>query len=388
MAKRPAPFQVDQVRVRVHSGPRPDGRWRWRADRPDGHAGRVAVWSGWGTREEAGAAVMAAIGDQSKTAPANELVTVRDLLETWVASQGSRQDVADRTRASAVEAGHRLLAHNLGSVSLDTLERRELERHRDAALRAGVAGSTIQRDLKYLRQAWRWGQEIDEIAPRLLPRVRVERVRPVRTRYTPTTEEVIALLEGVTERVYRGLVLLAGSGCRIGEISGLRWRDVPLDARRIRVEGKTGERQVELPRQVAAEIRRWERGRPDARVVEISEQTIRQALARRASEIGIPRVSPNGLRRHVVDVLYRTGRIDAAAAHLGHSAQTALSIYRQVTSEDRRQAIDAADLGAVVSGPARPLSATLSKVRRSSASNQEEEYSQGEASKAKKGHGR
>lgn len=377
--KRPSPFQVDHAVVRVHSGPRPkDGRWRWRADKPNGAGGRVHLWSGWATRDEAGEIVrelLSETGDQ----PTGDLITVRDLVECWVASQEQRSDVSERTGKACREAGTRLVAGELADVRLEVLGRRQLERHRDTELRSGAAGSSVARDLKYLRQAWRWALDSNELPGiRLLPTVKVERIKPVYTRYTPTVEDVVALLEGVSPAVRRGLVLLASTGCRISEVTSLRWSGVPLDASRIRVEGKTGERVVELHSVVAGEVRRWVRLHRDRRVVGVTGQTIRVALAARSEEIGIPRVSPNGLRRHVVDALYRTGQIDAAAALLGHSAATALSIYRQVSAADRSRAVEGATLGAVIQLSKNRLSADLSASAEDSADNHPEWYSQGE----------
>jgi len=346
MARRPSGFQVDHARVDVLRGPRDDGRWYWRARVADGAGKRPIVWSGWATRDEAGAAVRVALDE---TAPAHEeLRTVRDLLECWVAAQQSRRDVSDLTRKTCQVAGNRLVSHGLAEVRLDTLDRRAIERHRDEALRAGESGATVTRDLKYLRQAWTWAVESGLIPNRVLPRVRIERVRPVYSRFTPDTDQVAQLLDGVSERVRRALVLLASTGCRVSEILLLTWARVPLDASRLRVDGKTGERWVELHPAVSAELRTWERAAPTQRVIGISSNTVRKALARRSAELGLPKVSPNGLRRHVVDALYRTGRIDAAASQLGHSAATALSVYRQVTERDRRAAVESADLGAVV----------------------------------------
>jgi integrase len=380
--KRPSPFQVDHVRVRVHSGPRKDGRWRWRADKPDGHDHRIPVWSGWATRDEAGEIVRGILGESQEST--GELVTVRDLVECWVASQEARSDVSERTAQSCKEAGIRLLAHGLADVQLLVLGRKQIEGHRDTALRSRCAGSTVRRDLKYLRQAWRWALDSNELpGVRLLPTVKVERVKPVYTRYTPSIEDVVALLEGVSPAVRRGLVLLASTGCRISEITSLRWSGVPLDASKIRVEGKTGERVVELHSVVAAEVRRWDRLHRDRYVVGVTGQTIRAALAERSEELGIPRVSPNGLRRHVVDALYRTGRIDAAASLLGHSAATALAIYRQVSSADRAAAMEGAALGTVLT-----LSRLSSNHPETAAMKAAGEYSQGEATPPGKGRGR
>ena len=54
--QRPKPWAMGRVRVRVHSGPRDDGRWRWRADVAAPEGRRETLWTGWGTRDEAEAA--------------------------------------------------------------------------------------------------------------------------------------------------------------------------------------------------------------------------------------------------------------------------------------------------------------------------------------------
>lgn len=53
-------------------------------------------------------------------------------------------------------------------------------------------------------------------------------------------------MDGVSEHVRRALVLLASTGCRVSEILNLTWAQVPLGGDRLRVDGKTGERWVEL----------------------------------------------------------------------------------------------------------------------------------------------
>jgi integrase len=348
--KRPPAFEVAPARVRVKRGPHPDnGRsWYWRADKPDGKGGRVDVWTGWGTKDEAAAAVRDALAEQH--AGTGEIRTIGDLLSRWGASiRADRDDPSDRTRVAIEGAIVRLLAHGLEDVSVLLVGRDHLVAHRQVSTRAGIAGATIARDLKYLRQAWRWGRELNppEIPLRDLPRIRVE-VEPVYTRYTPTAAEVGGLLDKVSPAVRRALVLMASTGMRIGEALGIRWRDVPLDARRLPVDGKTGPRWVELHPVVAAEVQRWERGGPDDLVVGVSSNRIRVVLAERSAALGIPRCSPNSLRRHVVDALYVTGMVDAAASQLGHSAETALRVYRQVREERRREAVEAADLGVVL----------------------------------------
>lgn len=144
-----------------------DGRWRWRADRADGEGGRIHVWHGWATRDEAGEIVRGLLAE-STPQPAGEIETVRDLLECWIGAVRARRDVSPRTRLSCEGAARRLLEHGLGTARVEILGRREIERHRDAALGDGAGGATVARDLKYLRQAHRWAMEAGEIPARLL----------------------------------------------------------------------------------------------------------------------------------------------------------------------------------------------------------------------------
>jgi integrase len=354
MAKRPDAFEVSPARVRVKRGPDAEGRWYWRADRPDGRGGRVDVWTGWATKAEAAAAVRANLDARPEQRGA-EIETVGDLLDCWLGSvRVERPDAADRTRLAIESAVVRLLAYGLADLHLRALNREAMAAHVRASRDAKRAGGTVQRDLTYLRQAWRWGQELDPapVPLRALPRVRVD-TAPVYTRYTPTADEVRGLLDGVAPRFRPGLILLAATGCRIGEVMSLTWGRVTLDCRSLLVDGKTGERRVEVHSVVAAEIARWPRGAADDRVVTVSDQAIREALVRRSTAMGIGRCSPNSLRRHVVDALYESAQGDpkAAGSQLGHSPLTAITHYRTVREAKRRAVVEGADLGVVLVFP-------------------------------------
>jgi integrase len=88
-------------------------------------------------------------------------------------------------------------------------------------------------------------------------------------------------------------------------------------------------------------------------VVGVSQNRVRLALARRSEELGIGRCSPNSLRRHVVDALYESAGADpkAAGAQLGHSEQTAITHYRQVSEDRKREVVEGSALGVVLAFP-------------------------------------
>lgn len=345
VSKRPKPFGVGtDVRVRVSRGPDADGRWYWRADRQAGAKRSPPVWVGWGTPAEASQAVIDRLAERGESERHEQVRTVADLLDCWTASQEDRQDVSPFTRRNARGAAARI-AGAIGDVLVGQVNRRTLERMRD---RSPDAGATVARDLKYLRQAWAWGREVGACPERELPTVRVERRDPVRTRFTPDRGQVAAILGAVgrvSEGARRGLVLLAATGCRPGELLSLRWSSVAVDGTWLDVDGKTGPRRVALHPSVAAEVRRWSPRHEPCRVVECSANTIRKHLAAASRKLKLPAVSPTSLRRYVVDALYAPGAdIPAAAKQMGHSPETAMGIYRQVVASQQAAAVLAAGL--------------------------------------------
>ena len=95
--RKPAPFGVGRVRVRPIRGPDEADRWYWRAELTEEGCKRT-IWTGWGSEEEAVRA-LAAIVAEGRTEPAarSEAETVRDLLEFWLGSFESREDLCSRT---------------------------------------------------------------------------------------------------------------------------------------------------------------------------------------------------------------------------------------------------------------------------------------------------
>lgn len=359
MADRPAPIHIGTIAIlRVHRGPRADGAWYWRADRADARGGRVHIWMGWGTPEEAQAAVVVALGGAS-TRPDPNADTVKTLLEAWGAAYDNRADLAPATRTSAEVVSRRII-DALGSVLLERLDRRALERYRDQRQRTAAA-STVALDLTILRQAWEWGREVGLAPERDLPRIKVRpRHDEVRERYTPSTEDVLRVLDELLPAGRRRVAwharvawMLLATGCRIGEVAGLRRGAVDLERAELRVTGKTGPRTVPLSSGAVEEIRSWGlHDDPEARVWPVAPRTIGEhlnhAIAAACERAGVKAWTPHALRRHAVDALYRRG-IDptVAAAILGHSPQVAMTYYRRAAEGDLREAMERVKLGAM-----------------------------------------
>jgi site-specific recombinase XerD len=123
--------------------------------------------------------------------------------------------------------------------------------------RAGIKRATIHRAMCALRCFFDFlnlGGLINWSPPRFVRLRRVERHVP-----RVLTEKQMRLLLAATHDLQERAMLevIYGTGARAGEVRSMRVEDVDLEARRIRVIGKCGERFVLFPRSIAPHLRRY-----------------------------------------------------------------------------------------------------------------------------------
>ncbi|MEV0809781.1 tyrosine recombinase XerC [Micromonospora sp. NPDC050200] len=150
------------------------------------------------------------------------------------------------------------------------------------------------------------------------------------------------------------LELLYGTGVRVSEACGLDVADVDHSRRVVRVLGKGG-RERSVPYGVPAQraIDDWLRsGRPavavpgsgdalllGARGGRLNPTTARRIVAGYAESLGLPRVSPHGLRHSAATHLLEGGAdLRAVQELLGHSSLGSTQIYTHVSVERLRAA--------------------------------------------------
>ena len=345
MARRPKPFGVGPVRVRAINGPR-DNQWYWRAEIHENGASR-SVWSGWATRTDAAKQVAGIVAevDFDPVGSIGDLETVFDLLDVWLGSVDARQDIAKSTQI-LYRRRSRQIARVLGSVLLERIRLSDLEGYRNRRLRERAASGTVAGELRILKIAWRWGSQTGICPARDLPSPPLK-VSPVRNRYTPTQTEAAMVLQQLEGWERSAFLVLATTGCRIGEIASLRWDQIDLDRREITVTGKRKTRTIPVRDETVDALVAMDR--TGAFVFPVAKTTLIQGLQRRlpmsCSAAGVPRFTPHGLRRMVQNTLAEAG-VDIAdyAAILGHSPQVALLHYRQVRPNSLRSAIAVAGL--------------------------------------------
>ena len=163
-------------------------------------------------------------------------------------------------------------------------------------------------------------------------------------------------------------VLLVTTGLRLGEAQALHWADVDLDARTVRIhrtaqrspDGTTiserpktdrSNRTVVLPAVAVMALRRQRELTGTHRLVFVSNRggilpgrTAQDRLHRLCELASVPDITPHGLRRTCATIMLQQGtHPSVAATMLGHSVQTMLTAYAQVSITMQSQAVAALD---------------------------------------------
>lgn len=163
------------------------------------------------------------------------------------------------------------------------------------------------------------------------------------------------------------------SGLRMGELRGLKWKDIDFDNRTIDVKRQltskiTGSpsltitpksdssiRSVHIPNVLYVELKKWNDSRRLKKKYNknwqvfgdygtVHENTIRRYLRKAAVRAELPHVTPHNLRHSYVTLLYQKGVApEVIKEQLGHSSiQVTLDIYNHITSSQKQHAIDEA----------------------------------------------
>lgn len=405
-AAKPKFYVGKRVLVRALDAARA-GRRRWRLEYyPRGGGGKMATVSlgprGWrGTQEEAEAAALALVPTLDLDAEEEEetlaeLVTVEDLLQTWLAvveRELRTRAIKPATFRTKRNGCKRLLGPRRGEgtprlryLRLDRLSTDDLAEHivrrqdeQDAQLaalarqergpgtgrkdRGDAAPSTIRYDLGYLREAWTWAEEEGLVGrPPRFPKL------PEHTRvyndYTPTPDEAQAVLDVLTTPRQRGAYQMVwGTGARPAECATAT---VDLERQTIQLQGK-GRRErgrryggqgrvFPLTPRAMAGYRELvlANGRPFRRGERLfATSSLRNLLRKQCEVAGVPTFTPYGLRRLAVDELRRAGvPLEIAAAITGHSVEVLLKLYRRPLPEEIASHLERAPVGGqVVEGP-------------------------------------
>lgn len=211
-----------------------DGRWcgRYTIDTANGKR-RKAVYGR--TRQEAAEKLAKALVDRSGGLVFDTSnLTLKDYLERWL-SDSVRDSVKPNTYKSYSQLTHRHIIPALGRNKLKGLTPSHIRSFRSSALGAGLSTRTVQYLLTLLRKALQQAMDDGLIHRNPAQGVRVQQSR--KEEICPlSAEQVGKLLEAaIDDRMEALYVVAIHCGLRQGELAGLKWEDVDLEAGTLQV---------------------------------------------------------------------------------------------------------------------------------------------------------
>lgn len=350
---------------------RQDGRWQ-ASLQVDGH--RRTVYGK--TRQEV-AGKLEALKRQASQAgalPEPGKRTLNDLLDAWL--EVKAPTLKPRTLADYRDICERYLRPALGPLRLSKLTPDRIERLY-ARYQAEGKSRTALKCHRALAQALalavRWGWlEANPCDRAQAPRHRYRRPQPW------TVEQVQAFLNGTKEHwLYPLWLTLIATGCRLGEAMALTWADVDLEAGTLtiaksaqRIGGQrvvsgpktqAGIRTITLPKEVLAALRDWRSTQEAQRLwlcpnwqggdfifttpkgLPLGGTTAAHALQRECRRLGLPPMTPHGLRHLHASLLLAAGLpVPLVSKRLGHANPgVTMAIYAHALGKDDRAATEA-----------------------------------------------
>ena len=191
-----------------------------------------------GTKNDAEDALQKFVGEVKAGEVIGTTATVGNLLTAWLADL-ERLGKARSTMESYKAHVEKHLRPGLGRIRLDKLGVQDIDRYLGALADKGLAPRTIRLDHAVLRaalnQAERWGWIRSN--PAVRARLKAPETKPVKEF---TAEHVAKLYQAAIADEDIDLAMLialaAITGCRRGELAGLRWDDVDAERCCLRVE--------------------------------------------------------------------------------------------------------------------------------------------------------
>lgn len=210
--------------------------WRYRAAigvNPDTGRRRWVSKGGFPTKRAATAALTAVLADADRGVVVERSpLTVSEYLEQWL--DGVAGDLKPTTLGSYRQAVKRL-KRTIGDVKVQDLKPLAVERAYQKLTASGLGAKTVLNTHMVLRRALADAERLDLVVRNAAAAARPPSVRR-KEQETWTPEELSRFLASVADhRLFAAFVLSATTGMRRGELMGLRWRDVDLDAGRLSI---------------------------------------------------------------------------------------------------------------------------------------------------------
>ena len=247
-----------------------------------------------------------------------------------------------------------------GETRLRDLRKGDIQAWLSALSESGLSRQTVKNIWSALSSVLRTAVDWGYIQENPAHGVRHPARQPKAAVFLPTPQQIVQILNQLVEPSYTLLLLLVGTGLRVGEAIGLRWEDIDFDRKTLTVRRDVWHGKVNSPKYAASErviplgpilanhlqgkrggVRPWVFAENSGAPLDPRNLAVRQ-LHPILDGLGMPRFSWHRLRK-----LHSTylGELSVSPrilqAQLGHAdAALTLNVYTQVIPESQRRAIE------------------------------------------------
>lgn len=300
-------------------------------------------------------------------------LTVSTFLDRWLEVWKDR--VKPRTHFRYAELIRLHVKPTLGSTSLTKLRPLHMEELYGQLRKRGLAGTTILQVHRILHAAFNQGVKWELLERNPTDAVKAPR-KSSQEAAALTAEQIPSLLEVVRGSLLELPTLIAlGTGMRLGEVLGLRWRDVDLDSATARVrqtlqitmqfdtpKSHRSTRAISLPTFLVGALRTHKKTQNERRLMlgeawhdldlvcnrgdgqPLRPDTISKQFRSASKSAGLD-ITFHGLRHTHASLMLSSGTdIKVTSARLGHSSiSITADLYTDVASKAERAATEAFD---------------------------------------------
>lgn len=307
----------------------PDGSLKWVLDLRTRKRGREYTEAK--SRDEALKMLGARLAELDNERGATGALTFMEFTENDYLPDASIQNsattnVADRSRA-------RVVMPFFGPLPLVSIDRAVMKRYIAKRAGDGLAPATINRERMFVSAVLSAAVDLERIPKnplRGMPQLREDNDA---TRWF-TGEEMRRIIDGA-RGLHRVIILIAvHAGCRLGEVVGLRWWHVDLEARTIQI-AKAKDHQsriLHMNDEVVRIFSLMPRGRSNDRIFTITASAVSHAMTRLMRRLGIEEASFRTLR-HTFGTRGGLAGLPTKDLQelLGHATARMTKRYRHVT---------------------------------------------------------
>jgi integrase len=268
---------------------------------------------------------------------------IEDALRYLVEEANSKDWPASTLRMFEQKAGH--LLRLLGDLPLTVggFKKADVVGYTASREAEGAARETVRKELCTLRASLREAAELGwtDLDPRAVVPAYTAKYRPRKRHLSP--EQAGRLMAELPPARRLWVLVAMYSGARLSEVERIDWADIDLKAKGLRCRGTktTGsDRWLPIP---APLLRALKAVPPAERAGAVVEPwgNVRRDLHAGCDRAGIPRVSPNDLRRTYATWLKKEGVDSAVVAKLlGHTSTRMVDlVYGQLANETLAKAV-------------------------------------------------